>query len=184
MWELNCKESWAPKNWAFGTAVLEKTFESPLDCKYIQAVHPKGDQSWAFIEGLMLKLKLQYCGHLMWSVDWLEKTLMLGGTRSRRRRGRQKMRWLDGINDSRDKSLKKLQEVVMDREPWGAAIHGVSKCWTWLSDWTELNWNTKKECIKNNQGEATSILQGKPHMLNSSAFSRNSAGPRGLAEYI
>ena len=113
---------------------MEKTLESALGFKEIQPVHPKGDQSWVFMEGLMLKLKPQYYGHLMQRVDSLEKTLMLGGIGGRRRRGPQRTRWLDGITDSMYMSLGRLRELVMGREVWRAAIHGVTKSQTRLSD--------------------------------------------------
>ena len=137
MWELDYKDSWALKNWLFWT-VLEKTPESPLECKEIQPVHPKGNQSWIFIGRTDAEGELQYFGHLMQRTDSCEKTLMLGKIEGRRRRGQQRMWWLDG--GSMNMSLSKLQELVTDTGDWRAAVHGVEKSQTW-NDWaTELNW--------------------------------------------
>ena len=143
MWELDCKESWAPNNWCFWT-VVNCAFELlrvPWSARRSNQSILKEISRGSSLEGLMLKLKFQYIGHLTRRADSLEKTLMLGKIEGRRRRGQQRMRWLNGITDSMDMGLGEFWELVTDREGLRAMVHGVTKSRTWLIDWTELIWN-------------------------------------------
>ena len=137
---MDCEESWVPKNWCFWTVVLEKTLESPLDCKEIQPVHPKGDQSWVFYWkdwcwSWNSNTSVTWCKELThWKSPWCWERLRAGGE------GDDRMRWLDGIIDSMGMGLGKLRELVMNREAFRAVIHGATKSRAWLSNWTKLNW--------------------------------------------
>ena len=162
MWELDYEAGWALKNWCFSTMVLEKTLENPLDCKEIKPVHPKGNQSWIFIERTHAEAETPILWHLMPRTNSLEKTLTLGKIEGRRRWGRQRMRWLDGITNLMDMSLSKFQQLVMDKEVWHGAFHGGHKE---LDTTEQLNWTSQAKAWRWDIHDPVNILVERCHFL-------------------